>query len=505
MRPLRTLGALAAATAAAAAPAAATWSIVLVNVETREVVIASATCLANFDLEVGLPVLRVGHGAAAAQSFVDQTGANRQLIWDSFIAELPPADILQLLAASDGQHQTRQYGIVDVLHNPAKFTGSGAGQAKKAIAGKTGPWRYSVQGNVLTSGQVVDDAVAALLASTGDAGQKVMAGMEAARALGGDGRCSCALFDPTGCGAPPVGGFTKSAHVGFLIVARMGDVDGVCNAAVGCTNGSYFLNLNVVGSVGDPDPVLTLQSLYAGWRATKAGVPDHLLSSATASAEALVADGLSTATVTVALADLDGVPLATGGAALTVAAADGGPTLTQVGPVTDHGDGTYAFDVTAGAQAGDETLAITVDDGTGPVLLFPYLDLRVDPLAELHVGFDSVSAAAGAEVPVTLNVAPDGLYLVLASLSGTDPGVPLAFGTLPLNPDAVLDLSLGSPNVGPFVNTLGATDAAGHAEAAIRLDPGLMTPVAGGRLDLAAFVLGAGPAFTGAVGFDIAP
>ncbi|QDU68354.1 DUF1028 domain-containing protein [Engelhardtia mirabilis] len=504
MRTPRPLAALLASATLFAAPASATWSIILVNIETREVVIASATCLANFDLEVALPVVRVGYGAAAAQSLVDSSGVNRQLIWDSFIAEVPPANILQLLAGSDPQHQSRQYGIVDVLHNPAKFTGNGAGKAKKALAGKSLPWIYSVQGNVLTADQVIDDAVAALLSTPGDASQKVMAAMEAARALGGDGRCSCSILQPTSCGAPPPS-FTKAAHIGFLVVARMGDSDGTCSGQAGCTNGSYHLNLNVIGSIPDPDPVLTLQSLYGAWRASQAGVPDQLLSSAKADVQSLVADGASSAQVTVQLVDLDGLPLGSGGAALGIASAGGGATLTQVGAVTDNGDGSYTFALTAGTSAGVESLAITADDGSGPVLLYPYLELRVDPLVDLHCGFDAVSAAQGAQVPLTLNTDSNAVYLVLASLSGTAPGVPLGFGTLPLNPDPLVDLSLVQPNQGPFVNTLGSTDALGHAAAGLSIPPGVLGAVAGGRIDLAALVLGAGPSVTAAAGFDIEP
>ena len=50
----------------------------------------------------------------------------------------------------------------------------------------------------------------------------------AARALGGDGRCSCSVSQPTSCGVPPPG-FQKSAHVAVFVVARLGDTNGLCN------------------------------------------------------------------------------------------------------------------------------------------------------------------------------------------------------------------------------------------------------------------------------------
>ena len=109
---------------------------------------------------------------------------------------------------------------------------------------------------------------------------------EAARALGGDGRCSCTVGAPTSCGVPPPN-FTKSAHVGFIVLARIGDVDGVCNPTVGCSSGRYYLNLNVIGSNRAPDPVLTLQADYALWRAALAGRPDQVHSTAALDAPAL--------------------------------------------------------------------------------------------------------------------------------------------------------------------------------------------------------------------------
>src|SRR5690606_41826022 len=124
---LRRSLALLLAVALLARPIGATWSIILVDVRTGEIAIASATCLANFDLAVGVPVVVVGVGAGAAQSFVDTTGRNRILIRDQLRLGTDPRQILQLLAQQDPGHQTRQYGIVDVSGRAVGFTGSGAG------------------------------------------------------------------------------------------------------------------------------------------------------------------------------------------------------------------------------------------------------------------------------------------------------------------------------------------------------------------------------------------
>ena len=71
-----------------------------------------------------------------------------------------------------------------------------------------------IQGNILAGDAVVANAEAALIATPGDLSLKVMAAMEAARATGGDGRCSCNQPDPTACGAPPPS-FTYSAFTAY--------------------------------------------------------------------------------------------------------------------------------------------------------------------------------------------------------------------------------------------------------------------------------------------------
>ncbi len=188
----------------------ATWSILLVDIRTGEIAVGSATCLTNFDLRAGTPVLIPGVGAAAAQSAVDSTGSNRTLIRDLLASGAQTQDILAALSTFDPSHQSRQYGIVTALGDPATFTGLGAGAwaggATGVIAGAGiggGDLYYAIQGNVLTGPSVVAAAVVAVESTPGDLAAKLMAGMEAARAQGGDGRCSCASGNPTGCGDPP--------------------------------------------------------------------------------------------------------------------------------------------------------------------------------------------------------------------------------------------------------------------------------------------------------------
>ena len=499
---------LALAASLLCAPALATWSIVVVNTKTREVCVASATCLASFDLELYLPVLRVGQGAGAAQSLVDFGAVNRKKIWDGLIQNTPPAAILVQLM-SDPQFQSRQYGIVDMEHDPVTFTGTGAGAGKHGVAAVAGELRYAIQGNVLTGPEVVLAAEVALLNTPGDLGQKVLAAMQAARELGGDGRCSCSASAPTSCGVPPPS-FTKSAHVGFIVLSRIGDSDGECTSMLGCTNGHYYLNLNVIGGVNSPDPVRQLQEGYDAWREALSGEPDHLWSEIEPGAQSLVADGKSSTDVLIRLVDVDGVPLAQGGNVVLVHNDSGSAAVAQAGPVVDHGDGTYTFTLTAGTQPGEDTYVIHASKSlVGYTRLYPDLVMRVDPLVDLHCGYDQVSAAAGADVPFVLNLGSalaGRPFLLLGTSAGTSPGVLFHGVPMPLNASRFLRFTVLSAGVGPLQGTAGILDPTGRAEAHFSAPPAFLLPFAGGRLDWSAIAKDSPlSSVTSAAGFDVVP
>jgi hypothetical protein len=239
-----------AGVAGLAASASATWSIVLIDVRTGEIAVGSATCLTNFDLQAGTPVLIPGVGAATAQSFVDQGGYNRVFIRDRLLEGVPPDEILALLEDVDGGHQTRQYGIADALGGVATFTGTRAGAWAGGVTGRIGDVVYAVQGNVLTGPPVVLETEQVIVSSIGaglDLPETLMLAMDEARRFGGDGRCSCAPNDADGCGSPPDGWDPetgKSADIAYMLIARAGDGFG-CNSA-------YRLGRNPIGvAAGD--------------------------------------------------------------------------------------------------------------------------------------------------------------------------------------------------------------------------------------------------------------
>ena len=242
----------------------ATWSIIIIDTRTGEIAVGSATCIVGADLRSMTAVLVVGKGGACAQSYVDTTGNNRILIFNGFKRGMSPSAILAALATADPGHQTRQYGIVDTRGRAVAFSGTGAGLWKGHVTGTIGTLAYAIQGNVITGKPVVDEAEKAVRNTPGDLATKLMAGMEAARRMGGDGRCSCNR-GPTACGSPPKS-FTKSAHIAFMVVARLGDTNGPACGSAGCARGNYYMAHDVRGHATAPDPVITLWDKYFQWR-----------------------------------------------------------------------------------------------------------------------------------------------------------------------------------------------------------------------------------------------
>ena len=353
-----------------ATPVSATWSIVIVNLVTGEVAVGIATCLTGFDLRPNTVVIVPGHGAAAAQSYVGPVSL-RELIRDGFLSGETALQILANLAAADVGHQTRQYGIVSLVGGEETFTGTGAGAWAGGVVGQVGNFRYAIQGNVLTGQPVITAAEQAVLTTPGGLPDKLMAAMEAARTMGGDGRCSCSPPNPTACGSPPAT-FTKSSHIGLMIVSRPSDLDAPCSGTLGCGGGDYWLDLNVANqSASALDPVLQLQAMFNTWKANQVGRPDHYESVVSLSGTAILANGLDTVTATVELRDEQGTPLGNA-LPLTVGLAPNS-TVSNItfSPAVAQPNGTYTFTMQGDLDVGVAVLDIAANDPFGRVGLWP--------------------------------------------------------------------------------------------------------------------------------------
>jgi uncharacterized Ntn-hydrolase superfamily protein len=215
-----------------------TYSIVAVDLTTGEVGGAGTSCLGGGDVFViyrGVP----GHGAVHAQAHYSVAGRDRaaQLLGEGHSA----ADVLSAVTALsfDRDIALRQYGIVDVAGQAQGYTGTGTTAFAADHQARVSGFAYSVQGNILTSAAVLDQAAAAFEAHGCDLAQRLMQGLRAG-AWGGEGDSRC-----TGQGIP-----SDSA---FLQVERPSGSEG------------DYLALHVVSS-DSANPLPLLESKLDAWR-----------------------------------------------------------------------------------------------------------------------------------------------------------------------------------------------------------------------------------------------
>jgi uncharacterized Ntn-hydrolase superfamily protein len=261
----------------------ATWSVIALDANTGQVIIASATCVrqAGFpqrkpngarDLMDVQAVLVPGVGVAACQAGVDNTRENQMLVYNELKKGTPPPQIIDMLK-KDPDVERRQFGIILMpdgktitgRNNRAGFNGSGNSVSSLYFGGSVGEIHYQVQGNTLLGDQVVHRAALAFTRATGTMADRVMAAMEAADEHGGDHRCNCGnnplTFVPCD---------NKTAHVAYIAIANKDDVTGVTH-----NDGKYYAYISVTddntekGESGNP--VKTLRLRYDAWK--KSGSP----------------------------------------------------------------------------------------------------------------------------------------------------------------------------------------------------------------------------------------
>jgi len=256
------------------AVASATWSVIAVDLATKRVVIASATCVNRDDaFLMGVQAVVVpGMGVAACQASVDGTHQNQMLVFRELQKGTDPKQIMEMLS-QDPAFQSRQFGIVDLQGRSIGHSGLTNGYVSQDIQGQVPGTQiyYSIQGNILRPGNVVPNAVAAFVATKGALTDRVMAAMEAADGSGGDSRCSCPPW-PTDGSKPAFACDGKTAHVAYILMSEPGDTNGDSH-----NNGKYAMYITVAqpgdnngaGAMREGDnlnPVKTLRKRYDEWR-----------------------------------------------------------------------------------------------------------------------------------------------------------------------------------------------------------------------------------------------
>ncbi len=222
----------------ASPPAGATYSIVATDAASGQVGGAGTSCVGSMSVYV-IYGSAPGHGAVHAQSWVNEAGrdeAARLLALDT-----SPADVIAAITAPsfDSMAARRQYGVVDLSGRAAGYTGSDNGDYADDVQGAIEAFTYSIQGNILTSAAVIDQAVAAFEAGGCDLADRLMLALEAGAAGGeGDSRCT------------PGGIPSDSAFI-----------------HVDLEDGTEYLHISVEGTA-PTSPLLSLRSQYAEWRAS---------------------------------------------------------------------------------------------------------------------------------------------------------------------------------------------------------------------------------------------
>jgi uncharacterized Ntn-hydrolase superfamily protein len=252
-------------------PAFATWSVIAVDQKTREVVIASATCVpqaafAGFPAKGLMDVQAIvvpGKGVAAAQAGVDRTRTNQQLIFDEIVKGTDPARILDLLK-QDASVEVRQFAIVDLQGRVIGFSGQKnmpVSLSRQQQLPGTGIY-FSIQGNILASEEVVTAAMTAFAEAKGTLADRVMAAMETADARGGDKRCTC---ETKPLPAATAACDSKTSHVAYILGADATDKNGAA-----FNDGQYAMYVAVTNDDILPsenaNPVKTLRLRYDAWK-----------------------------------------------------------------------------------------------------------------------------------------------------------------------------------------------------------------------------------------------
>jgi MYXO-CTERM domain-containing protein len=183
-------GLIAAAFLLGAPPAWATYSIVAAERTTGQVGGAVTSCVGTVDVSAvygSAPGQGAIHAQAALNTAARDEGARLLALGTA------PADIIVAITAPafDSRASARQYGIVDLEGRSAGWTGSSAQDYKDDRQGSIDSFTYSVQGNILTSARVLDQAEAGFRAVACDLPERLMRALELGAANDeGDSRCT---------------------------------------------------------------------------------------------------------------------------------------------------------------------------------------------------------------------------------------------------------------------------------------------------------------------------
>jgi len=192
-----------------------TWSIVAVDPVTREVGVGAATCTVGVELVRGVVP---GRGVLAAQAQTNLHARNEAT--KTLAAGACAEDVMRAACEASGRFgmsafEDQQFAVAVLDPEPRVLAHTGTRTV--AWSGSRGAPAVSVQGNMLRGPEVVDVALAAFASEgpteTGhapDLAERILRGLEAGAAVGGDNRCP----------------FECPALTAFLAVAKPDETEG---------------------------------------------------------------------------------------------------------------------------------------------------------------------------------------------------------------------------------------------------------------------------------------
>jgi uncharacterized Ntn-hydrolase superfamily protein len=166
-----------------------TWSIIAKDNATGQIAIAVATKF--FAVGARVPHIASAIGGIATQALVNPYYGidGVKLLREG----RSPRDIIETLIATDAGHASRQLHIMDTEERIAAYTGKECVDWCGHLKGEG----FSIAGNMLAGGQVLDDTAKIYIANAHmPFAQRLIAAMRAGEAAGGDrrGRQSAALL-----------------------------------------------------------------------------------------------------------------------------------------------------------------------------------------------------------------------------------------------------------------------------------------------------------------------
>ena len=165
-----------------------TWSIIARDAASGAFGVAIATRF--FAVGALCPHAASGVGALSTQALVNPHDGKQGL--ELLHGGTPAPEVVKQLTAPDQGREHRQLHAIDAAGRIGQFTGKDCVEWAGAIAGDG----FSVAGNMLAGGKVVEETARAFQASRKSFPEKLIAALEAGQAAGGDkrGKQSAALL-----------------------------------------------------------------------------------------------------------------------------------------------------------------------------------------------------------------------------------------------------------------------------------------------------------------------